>query len=118
MVRLAVALVGPLLVGALCGCGATEVQQQTAAGRAAACSGKQDGFAASLAVSRGGQTSPIEAAQSFGLPMGWAVSVSKDGWRLLDSVSGEARLQSGDVVLHAIQVDDGTWFIDSGKRYS
>jgi hypothetical protein len=50
------------------------------------------------------------------LPEGWTASLSTDGWRVLGPVSGEAQVASGDVVLHAVQVEDGTWFVDSGKR--
>jgi hypothetical protein len=51
----------------------------------------------------------------FGGAAGVGFDVPKDGWSVVGPVSNEAQVRSGDVVLHSIRGDDGTWFIDSGK---
>jgi hypothetical protein len=56
------------------------------------------------------------AARSFGGAAGVGFNVPKDGWSVVGPVSNEAQVRSGDVLLHSIQGDDDTWFIDSGKR--
>jgi hypothetical protein len=113
MHRFLIALLGLLLAGALWGCGSTEVQSEPAA--TVACPERQGGFALDLAVTRGGEDSPLAAAQLFGGAAGVGFDVPKDGWSVVGPVSNEAQVRSGDVVLHSIRGDDGTWFIDSGK---
>jgi hypothetical protein len=58
----------------------------------------------------------VAAAQSFGGAAGVGFDVPKDGWSVVGPVSNEAQVRSGDVLLHSIQGDEHTWFIDSGER--
>ncbi len=114
MHRFLIGCICVLLVGALWGCGSADLQPES--GGSATCAGQHDGFALSLAVTRGGDDSPVAGAQSFGGTAGVGFDVPKDGWRVVGPVRNEAQIRSGDVVLHSIWGNDGTWFIDSGAR--
>jgi len=114
MHRFLIGCIGLLSVGALWGCGPAVVQPESDG--SVTCAGQHDGFALSLAVTHAGDDSPVAAAQSFGGAAGVGFDVPKNGWRVVGPVSDEAQVRSGDVVLHSIQGDDGTWFIDSGAR--
>jgi hypothetical protein len=81
MHRFLVALVCLILAGALWGSGSTQVQSEAAG--TATCAGQKAGFSLSLAITRGGEASPVSAAQSFGGAAGAAFDVPKDGWASL-----------------------------------
>ena len=75
------------------------------------------GFAASRAVEGNGSAGPIAAARDFELHgdipgFGTPASI----WTVSAQRYGAATLVSGRVSLHALQMRDGTWWIDSGKR--
>ena len=75
------------------------------------------GFAASRAIDGHGAASPIAAARDFELHgdipgFGTPTSV----WTVTAQRNGAATLVSGRTSLHASQMRDGTWWIDSGQR--
>lgn len=89
----------------------------TAAAPTSDCQGDGAGFAVSRAVEGHGSASPIAAARDFELHdhipgFGTLTSV----WTVTAHAHGEATIVSGRVSLHALQMRDGTWWIDSGKR--
>ena len=72
------------------------------------------GFALSLASDRGGQASPVDAAERFagleGVP-----DVPESGWQEDDQDENGVIVRSGDATLHVIQGPDKTWQVDSGS---
>jgi hypothetical protein len=81
------------------------------------CDGNGAGFAVSRAIGGHGAPTPIAAAHDFalhgGVP-GYGTPISV--WTVTAHGQGEATLVSGKISLHALQMRDGTWWIDSGKR--
>ncbi|QNK81634.1 hypothetical protein [Nakamurella sp. PAMC28650] len=78
------------------------------------------GFALSLAAGTRGSADPLTAARTFlreGGVSGFGTSTSR--WTLHTRaalVPGSATVTEGSVSLHATQLPDKTWVIDSGER--
>lgn len=82
-----------------------------------ACEGNGAGFAASRAFEGHGAASPIAAAREFARhPEVPGFGTASSMWTVTTRGRGAATLVSGHVSLHAAQLRDGTWWIDSGKR--
>jgi len=77
--------------------------------------GSGSGFAVSLVSDRGGQPTPVRAAQWFATH-GGVPGIPADGWRETSRSDGNALVASGSVRLHVIQGTDRTWQVDSGER--
>jgi hypothetical protein len=74
-----------------------------------------EGFALSLS-DRGGQPTPLAAAQRFVAEGGVDVRLPRSGWRIQDREAAGATVTSGDWSLHVLQGPDSTWQVDSGRR--
>jgi len=85
-----------------------------ASGASRVCAGGT-GFALSLVSDRGGQPTPVLAAQWLALH-GGVPGIPHTGWREISRHDGGALVASGPVTLHAIQGPDRTWQVDSGER--
>jgi hypothetical protein len=73
-------------------------------------------FAESLAVDEDGRPSPAEAAQWFADHEDAGIGrTPRSGWREDARDTTGAVLHSGSWRLHAVQVSDGTWFVDAGQ---
>ena len=75
------------------------------------------GFSVSRAIDGHGAASPIAAARDFELHgdiPGYGTPASV--WTVTARRRGAATLVSGGVLLHAVQMRDATWWIDSGER--
>jgi hypothetical protein len=71
------------------------------------------GFELSLASDRGGQPTPVAAAEWFA-EHGDVGGVPGSGWRRTGQDQTGVVLRSGSVTLHASQGSDGTWQVVSG----
>lgn len=71
------------------------------------------GFALSIAVQGGGAASPFEAARQYAQDEG---HLPTTGWTTVETTDSGVSLRSGESRLHAMQLRDGTWIIDSGRR--
>ena len=66
----------------------------------------------SLASDRGGEATPVAAAERFtGSGTG---RFPRSGWTVTDHDANGVRLTSGRASLHAVQGSDATWQVDSG----
>lgn len=86
-----------------------------AAGTGLSCAHTERGFALSLAVNRGGASTPESAALRFvgeGSPPGYG-SPSTDWIRETQSARA-VLLRADDVWLHVVRLRDATWAVDSG----
>jgi hypothetical protein len=77
--------------------------------------GSGSGFALSLVSDRGGQPTPVRAAQWLA-QHGAVPGIPHAGWREISRHDGNALVASGPVTLHVIQGPDRTWQVDSGER--
>jgi hypothetical protein len=68
-----------------------------------------------LVSDRGGQPTPIRAAQWFARH-GGVPGIPDQGWRVISRDDGSALVASGSVRVHVIQGPDRTWQVDSGER--
>jgi hypothetical protein len=73
------------------------------------------GFELSLASDRGGQATPVAAANWFAAHGGVA-ELPQAGWTPVDSSGGQATLSSGRSTVHVVQGPDQTWQVDSGHN--
>jgi hypothetical protein len=73
------------------------------------------GFALSLVSDRGGQPTPVRAAEWFARH-GQLSGIPAGGWRETSRDSGTAVVESGPVKLHVVEGPDRTWQVDSGER--
>jgi hypothetical protein len=73
------------------------------------------GFALSLVSDRGGQPTPVRAAQWLARH-GGVPGIPGKGWREISRDGRSALVVSGPVTLHVIQGPDRTWQVDSGER--
>jgi hypothetical protein len=73
------------------------------------------GFALSLAVDHSGRPSAMEAEESF-IHTDEGTGFPRSGWQETDRDDTGVTLTSGSSTLHAVQVSDGTWFVDSGRQ--
>jgi hypothetical protein len=69
------------------------------------------GFSLSLVSDRGGQPSPVAAAEWFS-EHGGVPGVPSSGWHQDGSGSS---VRSGELTLHVVQGPDATWQVDSGS---
>ena len=72
------------------------------------------GFSLSLASDRGGQPSPLTAAEWF-TGHGGVTDLPPAGWHEDHRDESGTVLRSGNVTLHAVQGPDDTWQVDSGS---
>jgi hypothetical protein len=70
-------------------------------------------FELSLVRDRGGQPTPVAAANWFARH-GGIRGIPRAGWRLTNERQGDATLTSHQTVLHAVKGSDGTWQVDTG----
>jgi hypothetical protein len=82
-----------------------------AAGRAPTCSA----FSLSLVSDRGGQPSPVAAAEWFA-GHGGVAGVPRSGWHERGRDESGATVRSDDMTLHVVRGPDQTWQVDSGGR--
>ena len=75
-------------------------------------------FSASGSLEGGGAPTPLDAAKAIaGNSVGF--NVPADGWVQLGSARASGTdLRSGDVQVTAVQLQDGTWAVFSGKACS
>jgi hypothetical protein len=73
------------------------------------------GFALSLVSDRGGQPTPVRAAEWFARH-GGVSGIPAGGWREIRREGSGAVVASGPVTVHAVQGPDRTWQVDSGER--
>ncbi len=78
----------------------------------ASCSRVCHGFAASLASDRGGQATPVAAAEWAGAHGDYGIP--RSGWHQDGKDDGGVILRSGNWTVHAGQGPDGTWQVASG----
>lgn len=69
----------------------------------------------SLVSDRGGQPTPVRAAQWFARH-GGVPGIPLAGWRQISGGAAAAVVASGPVTLHVVQGPDLTWQVDSGER--
>jgi hypothetical protein len=74
------------------------------------------GFALSLALDRGGQATPLAAAQYFAARQQRTWHSPKSGWYVSGQSGNGVSVRSGKTTLHTVQGSDQTWQVDSGKR--
>jgi hypothetical protein len=74
------------------------------------------GFALSLANGRGGETSPITAAEWFAVHGGVWSDVPTTGWHVVGSPGLTTDVESGSVTLQVLQGSDCTWQVVSGSE--
>lgn len=72
------------------------------------------GFELSLVSDRGGQATPLAAAQWFAAH-GGVRAVPVSGWRVTDISPGGATVRAGRSMVHVVQGSDRTWQVDSGR---
>ncbi len=102
------------VVLALAGCGSsTGGTGPDAATNAPASCSHSTGFALSLARDAGGQPTALKAAVWFAAH-GGEQDLPLKGWRAVGRDSAGVTLRAGTSTVHAIQVSDGTWMVDSG----
>lgn len=78
---------------------------------------RKEGFALSLAIDRGGASSPELAAARFAGnadPPGYGTRSTQ--WTRESHAADAVVLRGADVWLHLIELRDGTWAVDSGGR--
>lgn len=102
----------------VCGSGLAAVgpnpkAEATRTPRAHATCRRHNGFELSLVRDRGGQRTPVAAANWFARH-GGIRGIPRSGWKLTKENRGGATLTSRQTVLHAIKGSDGTWQVDSG----
>lgn len=73
------------------------------------------GFALSLASDRGGQATPLAAAQFFVAHRQRAFAMPGSGWNVSARDGNGVSIRSGSSTLHTVQGTDRTWQVDSGK---
>jgi hypothetical protein len=73
------------------------------------------GFALSLASDRGGQPSPVAAAEWFA-EHGGDAGLPRSGWHEVGGDESGSTVRSGAVTLHVVRGPDGTWQVDSGSQ--
>lgn len=73
-------------------------------------------FGLSLVSDRGGQSSPVTAADWFA-QHGSVPGIPKIGWKEVRAGNAEATVQSEGVRLHVLEGPDQTWQVDSGQYY-
>ena len=71
------------------------------------------GFSLSLATDHGGQSSPVAAAEWFA-GHGGVPGLPGSGWKEDGQDETGTAVRSGTFTLHAVQVTDATWMVDSG----
>jgi hypothetical protein len=74
------------------------------------------GFALSLASTRGGQATPLAAAEYFAANRQRTFAVPSSGWYVSAQDGNGVSVRSGSSTLHTVQGTDQTWQVDSGKR--
>jgi hypothetical protein len=84
--------------------------------RAPQCS-TYSGIELSLVSDRGGQSSPLKAAEWFAVH-GGLPNIPATGWIKASTDSSGVSVFSGETVLHVMRGTDGTWLVDSGKHCS
>ena len=72
------------------------------------------GFSLSLVSDRGGQSSPVAAAEWFS-QHGVVPGVPQSGWQEEGEDESGVSVGSGDVTVHVVQGPDQTWQVDSGS---
>jgi hypothetical protein len=77
------------------------------------------GFGVSVATKDGtsgviGQSSPVAAAK-FLADDGLQPRIPRSGWHATGKGISGATVVSGNTILHAVRVSDGSWIVDSGK---
>jgi hypothetical protein len=108
--------VGLLLTGCASSTSVTTQHEPSASATSAGACRTGQSFAASLASSVGGASSPVAAAQAFADHDKSIFVVPSSGWGVRGSDAVGVWVRSGDSELRAIQGTDGTWQIDSGHR--
>lgn len=98
------------------GCSSASGGQRAAVGSATTAPMSCRHFSLSLAVTEGGQSSPVAAASWFanghnGLS-GWRIQAS--GWKVIPSSGND--VQSGSTTLRVTRLSDGTWQVVSGYQ--
>lgn len=73
------------------------------------------GFALSLVSDRGGQPTPVAAAEWF-TGHGGVAGLPQSGWREDGQDETGATVRSGAVTLHVVRGPDQTWQVDSGSQ--
>jgi hypothetical protein len=118
------ALLPVLLLAALVStsCAHSDSGGGPAAPHPAACVRTGAGFALSIAMNGGGELTPLAAAVGFGEHGGvpgyraaaakWITAPNPTDSNGQDA--GGVTLRAGGVYLHAVQLQDGTWAVDSG----
>jgi hypothetical protein len=121
-VRLAGMVVVTAALSATASCG-TATQARLATGTptgsstsvaAAQANSSCGGFSLSLVSDRGGQPSPVAAAEWF-TGHGGVGGLPQSGWHEGGQDDSGVIVRSGDVALHVIRGSDGTWQVDSGS---
>lgn len=83
------------------------------------CPGATTGFSLSMSSDMVGQQTPVEAAQWYVLqdwrPPGFDAPADAV-WTVSGSGASGVTVTTGALSLHALQLPDGTWAIDSGQR--
>jgi hypothetical protein len=72
------------------------------------------GFSLSLVSDRGGQPSPVAAAEWL-TGHGGVGGLPQSGWHEDGQDESGSIVRSGDVALHVLRGPDGTWQVDSGS---
>ena len=75
------------------------------------------GFELSLVSDRGGQSSPVRAAEWFAIH-GGVPNIPATQWSKASIDGTGVAVFSGKTVLHVVRGTDGTWLVDSGKHCS
>ena len=75
------------------------------------------GIELSLVSDRGGQPSPVKAAEWFATHGGVA-NIPASQWSKASEDSQGATFFSGKTVLHVMRGTDGMWLVDSGRHCS
>jgi len=100
-------------------CGASTAARPTAgtaSGERAACArSERGGFALSLAKTTGGEATAVGAAERF-IRTGGIWSSPQHGWRVTSEDKAGVTLMAGASSVHAVQLADATWAVDSGHR--
>jgi hypothetical protein len=71
-------------------------------------------FAKDHSTSPIGTSSPVTAARSLA-DEGLQPRIPRLGWHVTTKTNGTATVVSGNTILHAIRVSDGSWVVNGGK---
>lgn len=109
-------IVAVLLLGSLTGCGGASSDARASGG--GSCD-EGAAFSRSMASS-GGEANPQAALDAAAAenPSNYPFDIPTDGWEAVSDAGRQQTSRAGDVELTVLQLEDGTWAVESGRCVS